>query len=397
MSPDGAGLARARGSVGFSQDDVARFVGVNRAMVSYWETGSRRPNDRQLAALARLYGVSIAELLMDEVSLEPDYAEMLFRSEKGLPASALPGLRDFTDFLDFYGELAAEMRHDIHGLKHSPFIESRHFQTQDDARRKAEEVRSWLRVGLGPVPDIDEVAERLGITVFRADLGEDIRTGISGGFLRHEKVGFAIVINTMMTPGRQRFSVAHELAHALFHSKGVSLSTQRRDANEKFADFFASEFLMPTEGLRRLLEEYGMSGKIDDPADAVRIQRSFNVSWAMTLVRLRQAKLVTSQTYSDFSHVRPVLLARRLGYETTDDEYGPDRRAWRIARFPRRFWRLARAAVHQSVLSVPTLAAHTKLTLPEVTSIVADADYSEVEEEDVRRELDDFEQSRVFS
>jgi len=92
-----------------------------------------------------------------------------------------------------------------------------------------------------------------------------------------------------------------------------------------------------------------------------------------------------------------VLLARRLGYETADDEYGQDQQAWRIARFPGRFWRLVRAAVRQSVVSVPSVAAQTKLTVPEVSSIVVDVEHSEDEDEDIRRELNDFEQSRVFA
>lgn len=397
MTTGAAGLARARADVGLSQDDVARFIGVNRAMVSYWESGAREPNARQLTALSRLYRVGLDALRDGTVGGDADYTDMLYRAGEGVSPRALPGLRDFTAFLEFYGDLAEDVGFDIRGLRHSPFVESREFQTQDDARRKAEEVRAWLRLGLGPIADVDQTAEMLGITVFRADLGENVGAGISGGFLNHDRVRFSIVVNAMMTPGRRRFTIAHELAHALFHSRSVSVSTDHKDAREKFADSFASEFLMPTEGLRRITEEYGVAGKISDPADAVRIQRSFNVSWAMTLLRLRQARLLTPQSYSEFRHVRPVHLARSLGYEIADEEYGQDMRAWRIARFPRRFWMLVRIAVAKGAVSVPTVASHTRLSIPEVTSTVTTSDPTEDLDELTEKELTEFENSRVFS
>ena len=39
-----AGLQRARERASYSQDDVGAALGVSRAMVSYWESGSRVPN-----------------------------------------------------------------------------------------------------------------------------------------------------------------------------------------------------------------------------------------------------------------------------------------------------------------------------------------------------------------
>ena len=51
----GAWLRANRVWAGLSQADVAVFVGVDRAMVSYWETGHQVPTGKRLARLARLY------------------------------------------------------------------------------------------------------------------------------------------------------------------------------------------------------------------------------------------------------------------------------------------------------------------------------------------------------
>jgi Zn-dependent peptidase ImmA (M78 family)/DNA-binding XRE family transcriptional regulator len=369
-------LAAARLQSGYSQEDVASALGVTRAMVSYWESGKRMPNDRQLSALSRVLRISSQDLL-EEDGLTPNegLAQMLFRGgESDLPPEALPGLREFVQFLDDYEQLAKALGYDIRGMEQSPFTFTAGFDSADDARRKAEEVRSHLRLGLGPVVDMDTACEMLGVTVFRTVLGTDVTKTISGVFFNHRGVGFSILVNVAMTPGRRRFTIAHELAHALFHSKKdrYVISMPGRDPRERFADSFAGEFLMPTEGLRRVMEENGIGPRIKDPADVIHLQRSFKVSYITALVRLRQAKLVDAAHYESLKGIRPVVYARALGYEIEDDEYDQDVSRWRIRRFPPRFLRLLRIAIQQSAISVPTAANLVGLSVDEITELVTD-------------------------
>lgn len=391
-------LVRARELIGYSQENVAGALGVSRAMVSYWESARRQPNDRQLAALARLYRVTVDGLRSDEPLAPPvDLAQMLLRSETDLPTEAIPGVRDFIDFLERYAKLAETMGVTIPGLKRSPFISRAEFDSADDARRKAEEVRAYLRLGLGPVADVDWVCELLGITVFRAELGADLSETISGAFVAHPELGFSILVNVNMTPGRRRFTIAHEIAHALFHSDRSAFVVSRatRSPIERFADTFAGEFLVPTEGMRRFMEENGIGPRIDDPADVVHLQRYFKVSYPTTLVRLRRANLLTPANYRDFQLVRPVLLARALGYEIDDEEYAQDPELWRLARYPRRFLHLLRAALHQQRISVPTAAALTGLTLDEVAELISAQSADEVPDE-TAAELSEYADSGVI-
>lgn len=391
---DSSGLAQARAEIGLSQDDVAHFVGVDRAMVSYWESGKRLPNARQIAALSRLYRLDPDQLLHGRERSDPDaLAEMLYRTDnEELSPQTRLGMRDFTKFLNFYAKLADQTGFDIQGCKQSPFRLPLNSSTKDNIRRMAEDVRSYLRLGLGPLSNIDHAAEMMGITVYRAELGKDLKTCASGGFLNHPQVGFSIVVNQSMTPGRQRFTVAHEIAHALFHShkRGASVSTPRRTTQERFADAFAAEFLIPTEGFRRFTEKYNITPQIDNPADVVHIQRYFNTSWAMTLVTLRQMKMITQETYVKFGRIHPLALARSLGYEPADKEYGRDVNAWRIARFPRRFLRLLQCAVRSQCISVPTAAAHMDLAVPEVAQIVSHSEQPSEPHRETDQEIEEY-------
>lgn len=56
-------LSELRRKRGFSQEGLAEKLGVSRQAVSKWERGEASPDTDNLIALARLYGVSIDELL----------------------------------------------------------------------------------------------------------------------------------------------------------------------------------------------------------------------------------------------------------------------------------------------------------------------------------------------
>lgn len=392
----GRQLTAAREQSGFSQDDLAAAMGVSRAMISYWESGKRTPNDRQLTALARLLRVDVSDLLTDEPIDTADIAHMLFRgADHQLPPAALSGLQEFEHFLDDYARLAQVMGVELRGLKQTPFVTSPGYQSQEDARRKAEEVRAHLRLGLGPIGDIDWVCELLGITVFRAALGSDLRTTISGAFFNHAKVGFAILVNLDMTPGRRRFTIAHELAHALYHSDKVPyvLSYARKDPQEHFADAFAGELLMPAEGIRRVMEEQGIGPRIGSPADVIHLQRFFRVSYVTALVRLRRARILSELDFQRFKFVRPVLSARALGYEVDEEEFVQDPDVWRIQRFPHRFLSLLRSSVQSETISASTAANMTGLSLDEITALATDRLGGS--EDEAREELEQFEVTGV--
>lgn len=58
----GAKLCRQRQARGMTVESVAQSLGVSPQTVTAWEGGTLVPDDGQLAALAGLYGCSIAQL-----------------------------------------------------------------------------------------------------------------------------------------------------------------------------------------------------------------------------------------------------------------------------------------------------------------------------------------------
>ena len=59
------GFRDARISAGLSVSQVMKNIGVSDAAVYQWETGVTRPNVKRLLEIARLYGVTVDDLLSE--------------------------------------------------------------------------------------------------------------------------------------------------------------------------------------------------------------------------------------------------------------------------------------------------------------------------------------------
>lgn len=59
-------LVRLRKKNGYSQEQLAEKLGLSRQAVSKWERGEASPDTDNLIALARLYGISLDELVLKE-------------------------------------------------------------------------------------------------------------------------------------------------------------------------------------------------------------------------------------------------------------------------------------------------------------------------------------------
>ena len=376
-----ARLRTIREGLGFSQDDVASLTGQPRPVVSNWETGVRRPNSHQLDKLAKIYRTSLDELLGGRSQPKPDFQSLMFRDAGDrLDAKGRFEIQRFLAFLDAYGDLL-EALDEPPGLSHSPFALHEGFMSKDDGRRRAEDARAYFRLGPGPITSLDSVADVAGITVYRAPLGSDLLGTVSGAFLPHDRVGFSILINGETTPGRQQFTLAHEIAHALFHGDRLYVNFfGRRERAERFANTFAGEFLVPTHHLRATVEALGAS-KLTDPETVVHLQRYYRVSYDMMLVRLSQANLILPDDIPRLREIRPVNLAARLGYSTEPDEWAQDPEGWGLTRFPPRLLRLLRRAYGEGKITIGGAAAMTGLAAEDIEELLTDQPDREGEDE----------------
>jgi Zn-dependent peptidase ImmA (M78 family) len=134
-----------------------------------------------------------------------------------------------------------------------------------------------------PPIDIIKVADCCGLVVEYVDR----KAGFSGQLIRERRV---IEVQVSDHRHRQRFTIAHEIGHyVLGHTPVYSefnedIATNPRRINDRQADAFASELLMPESQLK----EYFLEFRRDYKA----IARKFDVSDTAMFIRLEVAKLV---------------------------------------------------------------------------------------------------------
>jgi Zn-dependent peptidase ImmA (M78 family) len=176
-----------------------------------------------------------------------------------------------------------------------------------------------------------------------------------------------------MTLGRQVFTLAHELAHAFFHSHTADVIVSMPGGGherERFADTFAGEFLVPGDELRRMAGELAPFEQLAQPVVVVHLQRHFGVSFATIRVRLLQEKLISQAEYDGLAEVSPSRLARALGYPVHQADMG-NFRLHPLECFPARMLLLVRTAVERSIITRGDAAEILGTSTEEVRQLLA--------------------------
>jgi Zn-dependent peptidase ImmA (M78 family) len=142
-------------------------------------------------------------------------------------------------------------------------------------------LRHHCAIGVAPAPNLVHLAELLGVRVLSSGVPADQLESLSLWYGGRPY----ILLATDATAERRRWGMAHELGHLLLH-RG---SRHRPDGDgcERADDHFATELLLPADGLRR----YG-AGAIGDLASLIDLADRWGVAPTLLLARMRQLRLV---------------------------------------------------------------------------------------------------------
>ena len=188
-----------------------------------------------------------------------------------------------------------------------------------DLNTKAQELREMLGEDANSPVDVFSLANQIeGLTLVFYPLGDNI----SGMCVRDNEIRL-IAINSTMSYGRQRFSLAHELYHLFYDDEsGFNVCSKRLDPkseNEKCADQFASYFLAPYKSLRAAIKKVVGDNPIT-VQHVIALGQYFGMSHLAMFWRLVSEGYLPASAQEDYSN-GVVSMARSLGYD--DKLYKP--------------------------------------------------------------------------
>jgi len=397
----GRRLKVARESVGLTQEEAATHVEVTRASVTQIEAGMRAPNSLHLVRLAELYRREVGDLLAQDFDeAKRDALAVLFRADAQIandPVRA-QAVQEYARLCREYTNLESLLnlnKDHLFPVAYDVPLPGNRWEAIRQGERVAELERARLKLGDGPIRNVEDVLEAQGLRVAELSLPENI----SGFFLNDARFGLSIVVNVNHHPRRRAFSYAHEYCHVLADRDRTSLvskSENREDLPEVRANAFSAAFLMPEEGVSELVRAMGkgelsrsvlqafdegkaVSGQRRVPAfsqdfqlyDVIHLAHHFCVSYEMTLYRLLNLKLISDEQQKQLAEQRD--LANTIRDRLWPESEGAGQRS----EFRHRLFFLALEAYRREAISrrkVKELATLAQLAGDELEELLAPID-----------------------
>jgi len=281
-------LKRAREALGLSLRDLEAAIHeqVSAQAIGKYERDEMMPSSTVLLALAKALHVS-PEYLLSERDIELTGVDFRkapragAKEERAVEAAVL-------DQVERYLELE-ELLPDIEQAWEAPSGAAFSIHRVEDAEQAAEALRRLWSLGIDPIPIMAELLEDKGIKVIALDLPANV-SGSKAFVQRPQQPDVpVIVVNQSHNGERQRFTLAHELAHLVLRFSSLSDAEQ-----EKAADRFAGAFLMAREMVLRLL---GTHRTLISLGELAELKKIFKVSIASLVVRCSQLGVLTRAAY----------------------------------------------------------------------------------------------------
>ena len=322
----GARLREARLNLQMSQEQAADNVGIDRTALVKIEKGTRSTTSMELVRLARLYRRDLSDLLSGEPLTEDPFT-VVGRVLGNQPPEMNEDVQGAIELLKEGVQLEMLLGDRLRALP--PAYQMPAPADFEDAIDQGREVavleRRRLGLGRGAIADVAEAIASQGIWAAAVQLPQDTM----GLFISHSKYGLATFVNQENRKARRRFSYAHEYAHALFDRDQMPEASSKDNANtlrEKRANAFASEFLMPEEGITDALDRKNKGGgsrvsswlfdmysesyahdeaKVDADArriglhDVAFLAKEFLVSFEMAAIRLKDIGVIKKPALDD--------------------------------------------------------------------------------------------------
>jgi Zn-dependent peptidase ImmA (M78 family)/DNA-binding XRE family transcriptional regulator len=275
-------LINTRERLNFNQKSVGEKMGLSPSLISKWEKGDRVPDVNQLMELSRLYGVTIDFLMGQE-------KPVVFQSRARVTLSA---------------EKKTVMGHALNDAAQQIYLLQRAWEKTERKPSRCLLLQEWDESALEDQAQVIRDQLNLNRSVTLAELKQALaekNVHVFEWYLPSQLFGLShhdnftvIFINRALPEPQRLFTLAHELAHVIYHLREdkslVSDLASRNDPKEKEANRWASEFLMPHRQLEKRVKDLG--SHLRYPQIFHRLAQEWNVSPEALFYRLASMQIV---------------------------------------------------------------------------------------------------------
>ena len=278
--PDKLRIARMAKSL--SMDDLAKIIGKSKQFIGKLEKEGRDPSPETLSLLCNALDIESIFLYSERdshIETEKCHFRSLKTRTKTLTLNVKYGVEILTSVIK---KLEAEI--ELPEVDLPDVSDKFDISTPEGLEKLSESVRAYWQIGVGPISNITETLEGIGIIIATANSSSGKVDAFSVAQYSRPLI---ILDNLNASTCRNRFTLAHELGHLLFHDEIVTGDSK----TESQANYFASSFLLPRVSF---CSEFPCSGEGRYDWDAmVQFKLRWKVSLKAIIYRATQLGLIT--------------------------------------------------------------------------------------------------------
>lgn len=239
-------LTVARRAAMLSMEELATKIGKTRQFVCKLEKGCE-PTTEVLERICSALGINKGFLYTERCS-HVDTEKCHFRSLKTRTKTITLNVKSRVEILS---SVLRKLENEIElPCVDLPDVSEFNLTKNSEIERLSESVRHYWKLGVGPISNVSQLIESIGVIIAKTK-GTD---GKVDAFSVSGARPLMILDNPKASVCRNRFTLAHELGHLLFHEDIVTGDS----VTESQADYFASSFLMPRASF---VNEFPCSGE----------------------------------------------------------------------------------------------------------------------------------------
>lgn len=275
----GKRLKMARKMNGLSQQELGDKAGVSRMAISKYERDLNVPKSRVLIKLAQALDVKIEYLLRP---VEVCLSEPVFRKRTAFPKKQEYQILEQTrDWIERYLQVEA-LFHDSPAFQ-KPEID-RNIHEMEDIEQAALQLREEWQLGLDPIDNLMEVLCDQGIKVYSVNQELDDFDALI--IWTNQEIP-VIVVKEGIPGDRQRFNLAHELAHLI-------LNVDQELDEEAAAHRFAGAFLVPRP---KAYEELGEHRQHLGVEELIMLKHQYGMSMQAWIYRAKDLGIISESKF----------------------------------------------------------------------------------------------------